>query len=261
MDMVLKVTTGAGITSCLSVRLHDFCQKQNWKEITTIDSTQQFSFYTDWLKHIKGVAFTTPFCNNVYGPFDFTKVKDLVLPNYDHGFQYAWYDEIDLPNIHLLAKEVCKLNHNIYDRSKEISSFYGLKDRCSVIYRGNDKAKEIEITPYDAIVDIAFKSGYTKFFLQTDEVEFYQYFTQKFPDTLSNENIPRIKTDYNSYVVSENLIFFVQEFLATLYALSTASYAVITNTGNIGMWSAIFRGNLNNFYQYHSKEKTYRKLG
>lgn len=258
--MILKVTTGGGLTSCLSVRLHDFCQQKNWKEITDIDSTKQFSFYTDWLLHTKGVAFDKPFCDNVYAPFDSTKVQDLALPNYDHGLQFAWYDEIDLKNIHLLANEVCKLNSNIYNRSEEISSFYDLKDRCSVIYRGNDKVKEIERTPYDAIIDIAFQSGYNKFFLQTDEVEFYEYFIQIFPDTLSNENIPRIKTNYDSYVVSENLTFFAQEFLATLHALSTTSPAIITNTGNIGIWSAIFRGNLENFYQYHSKEKRYRKL-
>jgi hypothetical protein len=258
--MVLKVATGGGLTSCFSTRLHDYCKHSNPKSIEQIDSSQQFNFYKDWLKNVKNKIYSDDLSKKVFDEYKQEDVKDLILPIYDHGQQYSWYNEIDIINISKLAYVVCKIHPEIYEKSVEIAKTYNLKERCGVIYRGNDKAKEIDPTPYSAMEEIAIKSNFSSFYLQTDDQNFLDFFISKFPNTVYNNNIPRIVTNYKKYVVSEDLENFAQEFIASLFSLSVNCPAVITTTGNIGIWSAIFRRDLNNFYQYHGNKKTWRKL-
>jgi hypothetical protein len=258
--MKLIITSGGGITSCLSVRLHDFCNHPSSLKITTIDSTQQFSFYTDWYKNTTGDQYYKNIASFVFSPYGSNKIEEKDLVNFNHGWQYGWYDDIPLEKTSILAAKVCKLHPSIIKRSLEISDLFSIKDRATIIYRGNDKSKEIPNVPYKEILKVAQETGFKKFYIQTDDQNFLEYMIQNLEDVVYNDNIPRIASNVNNYVVSKDLVSFITEFLASLYACSKYAPAVVTTTGNIGLWASLFRGKLEGIYQYHNLHKTYRKL-
>lgn len=257
--MILKVTSGGGITSCLSTRLHDFCNHPSPTEITEIDSSKQFRFYEDFLKSTKGIKIEN-IAGKIFQPFKPEHFHNTGFVKFNHGWQYGWYNEIKLEILCGLASSVIKLVPEICNRAIVLEEKYDVKNRCGVLYRGNDKIKEIPHTPYEYMVEMALDTGCSKFYVQTDDQDFLDYFKKRFPDTVYNHKLPRIKSNPNSYVVSDNIVDFIQEFLASLTATSSCGEGLITTTGNTGLWSVIFRGTCNKVWQYHGAKKEWRKL-
>ena len=158
-----------------------------------------------------------------------------------------------------LSKLVCPLS----DEVKELSELYYhlTEGRMCVLYRGNDKAKEIEPAPYDTFIEMAKKSKEDRFFVQTDDNDFLKYFVFHFPDTTFIDELPRIGSNYDRYVMPDNnRIQFAQKFLAALYAMKYG-IGLITTTSNTGIWAAFFRETLKNTYQYNGRHSMWRKVG
>ena len=258
---VLKVTGGTGLTSCLNVRLHEFLKWMREKKTTPdiIDSNGQFSIYRDVLGQDisdKLVYYDT----NRWTP-DSPENKYLQNISYDHGWQYGFFDTWDTPLIEVsFANSICNaISKEVGDIAYNISKLIG--DRTCVLYRGNDKGMEIPRLPYDVMIDMAIDTGEKSFFVQTDEQEFADYFKERFPDTVTWDEIPRIHKNPDGNVMPPvgKRVQFAINFNAVLYAMGKAKKVIVT-TGNTGEFVCLYRGNTNNVWQAHGFERKWRKL-
>ena len=247
MDLIVE--HGSGATSCLSVRLHDACrffEKHNeWPSL--VDSKLQFDFF----KLIPNQDLSELVFGYYVEPFE----SDYV--NFDHGWQFGWYNELPIDKLNILASKVCKISDRINARSLEF--FHQMQGRSGVLYRGNDKVAEVPLVRYETMYEMGLESGSQKWFIQTDEVEFFDFWRSRFPDTLRIRSIPMINKDSTKYVMPTNRSAFLFDFIAALIALSQMDKLLIT-TGNTGLWACIFRGNTNNVYQAWGGQEGYKAL-
>jgi hypothetical protein len=248
--MDLFVNSGGGATSCISVRLHDAClffeKYKQWPE--NIDSSNQFEMF----QSEERIDFSKYVFANYQKPFDYEFI------NFNHGWQYGWYDRIDIFNLSNLANKICPISNEILDKSFEF--WNRTIDRASVLYRGNDKIKEVKKVSYKKMLKMGIASGKTKWVVQTDELEFYLFWKNHFPDTIRFDEIPMISKNSDSYVMPENRKEFLVDFIAALRAISMTD-TLLTTTGNTGLWACIFRGNVKNVYQAWGGHKDFKKLG
>ena len=248
---IIQPLDGTGITSCLSVRLSDACDyvRKHYQWPEGIDSSRQFWLYKE---HEQA---------NIENLFlgGYTQPPKNIISSYHHEWQWNWYDDIDYYMNLSLAKWICPMSQQIKDIAE---GYYNLVvGSMCVLYRGNDKAKEIAPTPYDAMFEMARKSGAKSFYLQTDDEDFRKAFIFRFPMTTFAENIPTIPSNKEGYVMPQTgKALFAQRFLASLYAMQWGN-GLITTTGNTGIWACFLRGTLDNTWQYHGREHRYRKIG
>jgi hypothetical protein len=242
MGCKLAIKDGQGLTSCLSVRLHDTCRyfERHLKFPCEIDSTNQFKQY----------EIDQPIADRLvmYQP---DKMEGIMSNGFDHGWQMAWFNELDIKSTSNLAWKICEPSKEVGIRAVHFLS--KIQDRTGILYRGNDKAKEMPIASYEDMVQMAYFTGSNKFFLQTDEHEFVEYFMQYFPDTVVLNEIPRINKNPLSYVnppMNERVEFAIN-FNAVLIALAMLPKVCLTN-GNTSLWVALYRGHLQGVYQLHT---------
>jgi hypothetical protein len=250
--MIITPKGGTGVTSEMSVRLHHVAafHRQHGRMPDAIDGSQQFHLYRDEPGQNVSDALFAPVKQSA----------GVTRTDYEHGWQMAWYDTVCLPALHQMALASCAPNRQV----ELYSHIYASKaaGRAAVIYRGNDKAKEIKATPYDMMFAMARDTGASKFIVQTDELEFFGAFKHYFPDTIRFENMPMIKCNYDRYVIENpgRRVEFARSFFAILLALSQAPQLMVT-TGNVGIWASIWRGNTDHLWQVHGDECRWRRLG
>jgi len=236
MDLIIN--SGSGATSCISVRLHDACRffEKNKQWPYLIDSKLQFDFFKLIPKQ--------DLSELVFGQYVEPLESDYV--NFNHGWQFGWYNEVPIEKLNVLASKVCKMSDRINQRAMEFSEI--MQGRSGVLYRGNDKVTEVPLVSYEAMYKMGVQSGSDKWVIQTDEVEFFEFWKSKFPDSIRIEEIPMINKDSTKYVMPTNRSAFLVDFIAALIAISKTDKLLMT-TGNTGLWACIFRGNTNNVYQ------------
>ena len=135
----------------------------------------------------------------------------------------------------------------------------------AVLYRGNDKHKETNLPSHldmiKKIDELVLKYPDHKLLIQSDEVDFYESVLQKYKNFIYFQEVMKIrKNEYSAiqYVVpsgqkTEQAII----FLSIMLIISKCS-KVILNSGNIGMWTSLFRGNSIGIHQYlNQKEYIY----
>lgn len=246
----LICTHNAGATSCLTIRLEntiDFYERFGYYP-DAIDSSQQFAWYQD--THYQNVS-----------TYVFSKYWKRSLPyvQFTQDFQYYWYDNIFIDSLTETANAICPLSDNILVRTKRMIN--ELEDRTAILYRGNDKVKEVARCEYQTILDMAEESKSKKFLVQTDEQDFYDFFIKHYPDTIAYDHIPRIPRSPNGYVMPAKglRIHFLCNFLASLYSIGQAEKLILT-TGNTGLWTMLFRGNTKNVWQFNGMHNQFKKL-
>jgi hypothetical protein len=250
--MIITPKGGTGVTSEMSVRLHHVAEfhRQHGRLPDEIDGSQQFWLYRD--REGQNVS------AELFGPV--VQNPGVTRTDYNHGWQMAWYDTVCLPALHQMALASCAPSRQV----ELFSHVYASKaaGRAAVIYRGNDKAKEIQATPYDMMFAMARDTRATQFIVQTDEQEFYEAFKRTFPDTIRFKNFRMIPRNRDSYVIPfvGKRVEFAQNFFAVLLALSQAPQLLVT-TGNVGIWASIWRGNTDHLWQVHGDECRWRRLG
>ena len=245
----LITTDGTGICSCLTVRVHDACEfyARNGAWPMEIDSSAQYSIYKENPEQRHDIILM-----NTYKP------EPLPYINFNHGWQYGWYDEIQLEQLSKLALTICPPSDAVGDKSHEFMQRMGT--RTAVLFRGNDKAKEIPTAPYKSIIEMALETGSDSFLVQTDELEFYEAFKNVFPDTIRFEELDMINRNENAYFIPKtNNSDFLINFVAALKAIGHAE-KLITITGNTGLWTMFFRGNTRTTWQYNGRFLTWKKL-
>ena len=245
---------GGGVTSCLSVRLHDAVGYYNKHGVYPefIDSSNQFGFYQDEPgQDISKLILA-----------DYKPDNSIPIVGYDHGWQFAWYDEIELHKLSPLASMICPMSQAVGDKCYQFMS--RIDGRTAVLYRGNDKALDIPRTHYNAMIQMAAASyqasGCSRFIVQTDEVDFFKFFKEAYPDSIKFNEIPQIKKDPDAFVMPKShRADFCINFISALRAIATAPQ-LLTNTGNTGIWTMLFRGHTKGVWQVHGKNQQISKL-
>lgn len=249
----------AGFFSCCTVRMNriiDFYNEN--KFLPYVDSSKQWEWYmdaSDFGRDITNVFFKEPVISDMM----FDKIE---LTSDDSEEQFSDYSMINFDVINKIRDIYFTPSDNILSIIEEfkISKQINLDNVISVFYRGNDKARETNIPSYNEVLD-KIKEIYSgeDIYVQTDDVNFYNYLSG-FYNIKTLYNIPMLESVDNCVskcVKDGSKKTYASLFLASVILLSGVS-KVITNSGNIGLWLSIYRGNTNNFFQYlNPKEYIY----
>jgi hypothetical protein len=104
----------------------------------------------------------------------------------------------------------------------------------------------------DKVMEIKNQTPDKKLLIQTDELEFCEYMLSHFPDSIvihETKKIKRANTTIAYITPLGERVITAQNFLSVMYLMSETS-SIILNSGSVGMWVCLFRGNSNDVYQY-----------
>jgi hypothetical protein len=253
MSKTLTITHNAGIFSCYSIRLQEIIKYFNDNKCLPeiVDSSQQFALYKNTNIDLSKILFDESDIS-----IDFNDIISISKTN----------DEVQFSNFDLLNFEYINLFIDKYFKPTQAINFITdrfvekylivFEETCSVFYRGNDKITETNIPDYDVFFDKCKKikedNQNIRFLVQTDEYEFYEEFSKIFTNSTRIDEIPMIRKQ-NSVVHQQiprsELTQFAMNFLAATLIVSKCNF-LVTNSGNCGYWSVLFRGNSKNVYQY-----------
>lgn len=258
MNNRIIVDHNAGFFSCCTVRLQRIVEFYNKNKVFPIvDSSNQWSFYKDQPGDVTNIFF-----KNVEEENHINEEINHTLDN-----ELSPYNKLDFKNIKSIIDKYFKPSEfvdNIYDKLLNQYNI-DLEKTISVCYRGNDKQKETNVPSHSEMIDkiSEIKNKFPDHILlvQSDEVDFYESVLNIFPDSIYFTEVFKIRKNDNSAVQysvppgkrTEQAVI----FLAIMRVISKSS-KVIINSGNIGMWISLFRGNFDNVYQYlNQKEYIY----
>ena len=243
-----------GFFSCCSVKLDYIVKYLNLKlKIPDyVDSSQQFKWYkNDQQKDI------------TYEYFEhYNNITDITINypiNYKHIYQFIDYSKLDYANITPIIKKYFSPSINILNIIKNIEQKYNLvyDNICVLFYRGNDKIKETILCSYNEYLeyaDLIIKNNPDILFLiQSDETEFIEFMTIKFPNNsfyFKDEIRHMNKCNSTVDVLMKDMNFeFSKFFLAITIIMSKCKY-IICGSGNCSIWIMLYRQHSNNVYQY-----------
>lgn len=238
----MKVSHQGGLTSCLTVIFHEASKYHathgQWP--ATLDASGSFVTCKDNRQQDLSAILLAP-ARPYTGPFI----------HFDHDHQFSWYHTLPLAELNTLSTRYCYPSVHVGNKGYNLRQSLG--DRTAVIYRGNDKAKEIAPTPYEAMFEMAAEAG-GPYVVQTDELEFYRAFKARFPASVGMPGMQMIPKNANRSVTGGSA--FAVDFIAALFAISQMPRIVCT-TGNTSLWPFIWRGNASGTWQYFSRFDTF----
>jgi hypothetical protein len=252
---MIKITHNAGFFSCCSVRLSNVVNFINTIQQlpSNIDSSEQFEWYKNDENKNRDITFDYfENYNNVTG-------ISIVCPiNYHWSFQFNNYSNLDYKCITPLIKKYFSPSLEINETINHIEKKYSLlyDNICVLFYRGNDKNRETIKCSYDEYLNYANKllqiEPNLMFLVQSDETEFIEFITDKFPNNsfYFNDEIRHMKKCDDTVDIkmkSKNYVF-SKIYLAITIIMSRCKY-VICGSGNCDIWIMFYRGSNKNVIQ------------
>ena len=219
-----------------------------------VDSSSQFEWYKlDTTKDITYDFFEYP-----------DKLNEIIINNnniyinYYHENQLTIYSKLDFNNIFPIVYKYFYPSQNIINKIQLIEKKYNLiyDNICVLFYRGNDKITETQLCDYDEYLiyanSILVQNPNIKFLVQSDETEFIEFITNKFPNNsfYFNHEIRHMKKCNNTVdkIIKETNFIFSQYYLAITIIMSKCKY-IICGSGNCSIWIILYRGNSLNVFQ------------
>ena len=250
---MIKITHNAGFFSCCSVKLTkiiDFINS-NKKLPDNVDSSEQFL----WYKNDKNKDITFDYFENYN---NVTDVNIIYSINYHWDYQYKNYSDLDYKCITPLIKKYFSPSVEINELINNIEKKYNLiyENICVLFYRGNDKNKETTKCSYDEYLNyvnqLLKKNLKLVFLVQSDETEFIEFITNKFPNNsfYFNDEIRHMNkcNDTVDNKMSSQNYEFSKKYLAITIIMSKCKY-IICGSGNCDQWIMLYRGNNENVIQ------------
>jgi|688.fasta_scaffold509434_1 hypothetical protein len=253
MTLVIK-EHWAGFFSCSCLRLDqiiNYCHHKNQTPERIINN-KSFLWYNSNTSHdiVPDFFITTN---------EIISYEKKVECNFGEA-QFMKYDKLPLVDIYPYVKKFFSPSEKVRLIKKKLIEKYSidLANSCVLFLRGNDKAKECTIPAYTEYITkataILEQTPTIKFIIQSDELEFINRMKSKFPNnTIFYEEIRVIAKDTTKTVdnhgqTPENNYKYALNFLAIVLIMAECKY-VVCNSGNISLWIALFRENLENFIQ------------
>jgi hypothetical protein len=247
----LTVTHNAGFFSCCHVRLEKIIHFYNNSGTLPerIDGSKQFAYYkTDAMKErdttsdyflVKPVSEFLEVERNKAGNISFFK-KELK----DAEAQFTNYKHINFDSISPLFRHYFSPTPQIMEVLNHLERKYLLdySNLCTVYYRGTDKHLETNLASFEEFIlkalQIKTRVPSIEFLLETDSHEFRNLFLSKLPNSI-----------YFSEVENKNPFIHSIYLLASVIAMSKTKI-VVCSSGNVSLWTALYRGSSNNIIQY-----------
>jgi len=257
MNEILKISHNAGFFSCCTVKLTKIVQYINtYKNLPNqIDYSGLFSKYNTTSNNTHNIFFD----ENI----DYSSINTLQDLYFNYNTQFKPYKNLQFNYFNPLIKKYFSPSKTVEKNTDTINQKYSFQTQkiCSVIYRGNDKYTETIISPYFIFLDKAKEilSQYPdiRFHIQTDETQFKDIFLTEFPtNSFYCDEVPTInkcRTTVVDKTPRENRINIGINLLSLIH-IASKSHTIITHSGNVGLWTILFRGNDNNVHQVLNNE-------
>ena len=147
-----------------------------------------------------------------------------------------------------------KIDEIINNIEKKYNLYYD--NICVLFYRGNDKNRETIKCSYDEYLiytnQLFQKNPKIIFLIQSDETEFIEFITNKFPNNslYFNDEIRHMNKcdDTVDLKINSQNYEFSKKYLAITIIMSKCKY-IICGSGNCDMWIMLYRGNNKNVIQ------------
>ena len=255
---IIKITHNAGFFSCCSVRLTEIVKFINLhnKLPDIVDSSQQFQWYKNKNKDITFDYFQ-----------DYKHILNICIinpinyhdgPKWETQHQFTNYANLDYNGIMPLIKKYFSPSVEINNIINNIEAKHNLiyENICVLFYRGNDKNRETLKCSYDEYFfyanEIIAKNPKIIFLIQSDETEFIEFMSNKFPNNsfFFKDEIRHMKKCNNTVdkIMKYSNYEFSKKYLAITIIMSKCKY-IICGSGNCDMWIMFYRGNNNNVIQ------------
>ena len=243
-----------GFFCCCSVKLAQIVYFINfYKKLPNIvDSSKQFS----WYKNVGDKDITYDYFQHYDTIENNIETNNPIDYHWDH--QFINYSNLDFKNLTEVIKKYFSPSNNINDIKNYIEQKYNLnyENICVLFYRGNDKIRETKLCDYDEYLFYANKINLNPnicFLIQSDESEFIDYMTNKFPNNsfyFKDEirHIKKCNDTVDKKLCSTNNEF-SKKYLAITIIMSKCKY-IICGSGNCSEWIMFYRGNNKNVIQY-----------
>jgi hypothetical protein len=262
--MTLLITHDYGFFSCCSIRLHNIIEFFNKKKKcpTTIDSSQQFS----WYKKNNNQDITFEYFQH-YNDLPDIYYNEYI--NYIHTLQFSDYNNINYNSIKPFIDKYFSPSLQIKNIINNIEKKYNIEydNTCVLYYRGNDKNTETTICNYNEYIkyaiDYIIKNKNIKFLIQSDETEFIELFLYLFPHNTFyfKDEIRHMKKCNNTVdkCITQNIDIYSKNYLAITVIMSKCKH-IICGSGNCSIWIMLYRNNNNNVLQNLNNEWIYNKF-
>jgi hypothetical protein len=258
---IIKMNHDAGFFSVCNINLRTAIgYYSSNKKFCYLDAESQWN----WYKDEEG---------NIYNKFfEFQNTEfDLEIKNFTESSDEDQFSDYSLINYSFVSPFVKKYFHpslEVISIKNELISKYNLdlSNTISLCYRGNDKERETNLPTYNEmeskLSEVISKYPNHKILIQSDEIEFYEHFKEKYNNLIIIDEIfkinknPHTSSQYN--IPSGQKIKNAQTFLAIMLIMSESN-VVVLNSGNVGLWVCLYRENNNNVYQYLSPKNSDQK--
>ena len=253
---MIKTGHNAGFFSCCSVKLHHIAMyvNSNKKLPDGIDSSKQFAWYKKNTDRDKDITY------HYFEHYDTIKNTEIYFPiRYHWNDQFIHYSDLDYNCLTPLVKKYFSPSVEINEIVNNMKQLYKLnfENICVLFYRGNDKNIETKTADYDEYLDhanqIITQNPEILFLIQSDETEFIEFMTNKFPHNsfyFKDEirHMKKCNDTVDKKMKSQNYEF-SKKYLAITIIMSKCKF-IICGSGNCDMWIMLYRGNNNNVIQY-----------
>ena len=257
----IKMNHDAGFFSVCNINLRTILgYYSEKKQFCLIDTESQWNHYKDKSENIYGKFFS--FKEDLFD----VEVKRFSESNDED--QFSDYGLINYDFVSPFVQKYFSPNNEVISIKEFLIGKYNLnpsKTIC-VCYRGNDKMKETNLPTYQdmesKLNEVVIKNPDHQVLIQSDEKEFCEYFKNKNNNFIVIDEIDKINsTPYSAiqYTIPQgNKIRNAQTFLSIMMIMSESDI-LITNSGNVGMWICLYRGNNKNVHQFLSPKGTTEK--
>ena len=252
----IEVTHNAGFFSCCTFRLESIIYYYNQMKVLPkkVNSSTQFSWYKTNIPQEKDITFD--YFENYENIEKHINTHEFI--NYYNYKQFEDYNQLNYTLITPFIEKYFSPSKEIRNIINEIETQYQLDydNICVLFYRGNDKNTETPVCDYEEyfvyIEKILEKNPNIQFLIQSDETEFIELMTNKFPENSfyfkdKIRHINKSNTTVDNVMSNKNYLF-SKYYLAITIIMSKCKY-IICGSGNCSIWIMFYRGNTKNVFQ------------
>ena len=246
-DGVLRVTHNAGFFSTCSVTLLEIARSR--RPVTRISAAQTFLPYKEsidediWLKLFSKAPIHLP---QFYGKWS----RRLL--------HHSRYCSLPVNTISSLIESHFAPSERVQERMHNFENQYKIdyETTLAVNYRGTDKSREVRPTAIKVWVKEVDKAlrrmpPQSRILMQSDDENAFQELMKVFGDrSIVLEELPRSSSGLPVHEILKPgyRLDFAQNLLAMTQIISRC-HTVVTHTGNVALWTYLFRGNCKRFVQ------------
>jgi hypothetical protein len=244
----LVVLHNGGFFSCCTIRLREIIRHYNvCRVLPTVDSSAQFKHYKTAEEQAAGVDLTPHF----FTTGDETRAfRHVEFSDDQREDQYSDFDAIHHEEVGFFVRRYFTPSSEVLAEQAEIQRRYDIDPASTIVvlYRGNDKRREMAVPDHDRMLRVAAKVAAAhprhRVLVQTDELEFCHAALDRLPNSFAlpeTVKIPRQDSAVQYVLPPEERRPHAITFLAVLHLIAQCDQIVL-NRGNVGLWACLYRG-------------------